>query len=654
MTGGATGSGSVAVPAVAHPPQARWTYLPGLDGIRALAVTGVLLYHADLAWMPGGFLGVDVFFVLSGFLISSLLLSELQASDRIRFGRFYQRRARRLLPALFAVLAVCALLAAFVATDAAAQLTRDIPPALAYVLNWSYIVGEQSYFEAMGRPAMLGHLWSLAVEEQFYIIWPTVMLLAWRLGRTRAVAAVAVAGSLAATAWMAHLATLAAMPVPNDASRLYFGTDTHAMGVLIGAALAMAMQPRDLPPTLRRGQRAVLDTVGLLALAGVIWAFASVSEYSPALYRGGFAVLGCITAVLVAAAAHPAGVLSQVLGIGALRWLGERSYGIYLWHWPVFVLTRPGVDIPFVGPGALVLRLGLVLAVAEASYRYLEMPVRRGALGRSWARLRASSTSGDWTPRLVGVLATAALLLPLAAVLGTADRTLATSAEGATTGSGPVPEGLPPEAALASDDPLATAVPEPLADSPPPGLADPQPPRRSQLRLAPASATPTEAATSPEPPNYRTVRAYGDSVILGAFPAIRQVYPRARVRAEVSQHIWVVMDWLAADQARNRGLVVIHTGNNGPVAERDARRMLGIVKRAQRVVVINQSMPRRWEAPNNKLWRRVAADYANVRLVDWHAASRSHPEYFARDQVHMNWEGARKYAKLIRAAATGP
>ncbi len=220
-----------------------WVHMPGLDGVRAVAVAAVVVFHMDESWLPGGFLGVDVFFTLSGFLITSLLLAELDASSKVDFKRFYIRRARRLLPALYLVLVATSIAAMTVAQDAAVRVREDVVAAFFYVTNWWYVLGETSYFEATGRPPMLQHLWSLAVEEQFYFVWPVLCWLLWKVGRTRGIRVGAIVGALASTVVMAWISIAQGMPDVADPSRVYFGSDTHAMTLLVGAALATFWRP---------------------------------------------------------------------------------------------------------------------------------------------------------------------------------------------------------------------------------------------------------------------------------------------------------------------------------------------------------------------------------------------------------------------------
>ncbi|HSD79080.1 MAG TPA: acyltransferase, partial [Solirubrobacteraceae bacterium] len=384
---------------------------PGLDGIRALAVAAVLLYHGGVAWAPGGFLGVDVFFVLSGYLITSLLLAERRANGRVDLRAFWLRRARRLLPAVVVVIAaVVAVTAAFLPGELAAT-RADALASLLYVQNWHLILGDQSYFAAFGRPSPLLHLWSLSIEEQFYLLWPLALgagLVV--LGRGRTAAAVAVA-AVASAVLMAALSDPA-----GDPSRAYFGTDTRATPLLVGALLAFAWPPvRDGVRT-GRGAGPLLDAVAVAALAVLALAVARRHDYDPATYRGGLVVVALASAALVAAVAHPATRAGRALGARPLRWGGRRSYGIYLWHWPVMVVTRPGLDVPWSATVLVPLQILVTVALAAASYRWVERPFHTGAAQR---RLAAWLDARRPRERLATAGATAAILvLGVAAVAG--------------------------------------------------------------------------------------------------------------------------------------------------------------------------------------------------------------------------------------------
>ena len=359
-------------------------YLPGLDGLRAVAVLAVIGYHLGVPWLPGGYLGVDIFFVLSGFLITGLLLDEIQRTGRIDLVDFWRRRARRLLPALLAVLVVVSAYAAFVAQPAQrAQLRSDGFATLFYYANWHFIFGEQSYFAQYGDPSPLRHTWSLAIEEQWYVLLPLVLtgLLLLGLFSRRRVAIGLGLGALASAAWAAYLFT------PElDPSRVYYGTDTRVEALLVGAVLACGTSRRVTGPHSRTYVSLGVTTVPLAAVvtpaavAVLVGAMFLLPDSSPWLYRGGFLVVALATAAVIHASSS-SGPTGRLLSWGPLRWIGLISYGLYLWHWPVIVILssqRTG----WTGWQLGAARLVVTFAVSALSYYLLEMPVRRGVLTR--------------------------------------------------------------------------------------------------------------------------------------------------------------------------------------------------------------------------------------------------------------------------------
>jgi peptidoglycan/LPS O-acetylase OafA/YrhL len=617
-------------------------YLPGLDGVRALAVIGVLLYHADLSWIPGGFLGVDVFFVLSGFLITSLILEEFDRSGRVDFRKFYLGRARRLLPALILVLVVVSLAAALVYQDAARQLASDVVASIFYVNNWWYIAADQSYFEFIGRPPLLKHLWSLAVEEQFYLVWPAIAFLAMRRFARKGVFAVAATLAILSTIWMLQLAVANGFPDFADPSRAYFGTDSHSMGLLIGAAMATFWRPGRMRRSLPTGASAIITAIGIAALLAVIWFFVFVGEFTPWLYRGGFLGLALIVATLIAAASHPGVGLGKAMGTQPWRYIGQRSYGLYLWHWPVFMATRPGLDLPLDGVPLLILRLGLTVGIAELSFRFVEMPIRRGVIQRYAARIKAASGARRRRLRLVAtamisatVVSVVAVALLLAATTRTAGETVVAADVAAAMG---IASGGPTEVSL--DEESAGPAVEPSAAS-----------SAGTGTLSPATAGATPPATPTR--NTGTVSAIGDSVMLGARSVLKDVIPGTRVDAAVSRYPGAFIGKLKRYVAGNRlaPIVVLHPGTNGVLPESMMREMLDILVDSPRVVVVNTNMPRTWREPNNNVMADVVPEYPNAVLADWRAASLDKPEYFASDGIHLTEKGAKAYANLIKQAA---
>jgi peptidoglycan/LPS O-acetylase OafA/YrhL len=384
-------------------PGPTFGYRPALDGLRAVAVGAVVAYHLGYGWARGGFLGVDTFFVLSGYLITSLLLIEFGRSGLIHLRAFWARRARRLLPALFLVLGVVSLWVAFAwPSDQLGTVRGDGLATLFYGANWRFVLTGQSYFALVSLPSPFRHAWSLAIEEQFYLVWPLVVLACLRLGRgrTRILAAVCALGSIAS------IVLMAALYDPLDPSRAYYGTDTRAHALLIGALLAIVLRrwtaptggvqdARTTPKSVRsRVGGAVLAGAGVVAAGICVVAYVSISDKSSMMYRGGFALFALAVAGVIASAVLPGpSPVRRLLALAPLVWVGRISYGVYLWHWPVqlaMTSQRVGVD----GVALDLLRVGTTLAIATLSFYAVEIPIRRGVFGRRLRRVLLPVAAG--------------------------------------------------------------------------------------------------------------------------------------------------------------------------------------------------------------------------------------------------------------------
>lgn len=375
-----------------EPVKRNQRYMPGLDGLRAIAVLSVIAFHLGFDWAPGGMLGVGVFFTLSGYLITDILLAQLNARGRIKLTAFWLARARRLLPALFVMLAIVVAWVTIFGPAQPLQFRENVISAIFYVNNWQQIFADASYFARFEAEGPLDHLWSLSVEEQFYIVWPFLLLLGVKLVHERPLpsgvrprlALLAIAGAIASSILMAVL-----YEPSFDPSRLYFGTDTRAGGLLFGAALAMVWPSRKLSRRIAPQARNTLDALGvfgLLVIAIMVW---RVGELSPFLYRGGFVILSLATVLALMPLTHPACRLGAVLGAPPLRWVGVRSYGIYLWQTPVIVLTTPQGTQHQDDLVRSLLQVAAIFAIAALSWRFIEEPIRHGAIGRFFARRRA-------------------------------------------------------------------------------------------------------------------------------------------------------------------------------------------------------------------------------------------------------------------------
>ncbi len=342
-------------------------HLPALDGLRGTALLGVLFFHANGA-LPGGYLGVDLFFVLSGFLITSLLLKEHEDTGRIALSTFWVRRARRLFPALLSLMPAVALYGAFFAKPTELRgLRADALATLGYVANWRAIFTQRSYWELFAAPSPLEHTWSLSIEEQFYVVWPLVIWLVLRRGTRRSVLFLSLALMAASVAAMLLLFN------PESTSRVYLGTDTRATGILAGAVLATFLSPSTV---ISQSTARKLDVLGLLAIVGLGAAWWKLRGSDRFLYHGGFWLTELGALVLIACAvANDKSIIARILSLKPLTLVGTISYGVYLWHWPVNVLlTQERVHA---GRYLHVVQFAVTFAIAIVSYRFLERPIRQ-------------------------------------------------------------------------------------------------------------------------------------------------------------------------------------------------------------------------------------------------------------------------------------
>ena len=641
-------------------------YIPAIDGLRALAVAAVLLYHSGLGWLPGGFLGVEVFFVISGYLITSLLIAGHRSTGHVSLGGFWRRRARRLLPAAFTLIVATLVYSVIFLPGEVVALRGNAVAGFFYVSNWYQIFHSQSYFESLGRPSLLQHLWSLGVEEQFYLVWPVLFSLVLARIKPRYAFTLVLAGAIASSALMAYK-----FDPGSDPSRIYYGTDTRAGGLLFGAALAFVWQVGNLPARASSLFRRTADVWGAVALIGLICFAAAIKETDTLLYRGGFAIVGVATALVIAAAVHPDAVfLRRVLGRQPLLWLGTRSYSVYLWHWPVFMLTRPGYDVSLDGVPLFALRLVITAVLAEASYRLVEMPVRRGAIGRLLQSLRQSmrqlrrpslQPSGFRPLMATGFAGVGVVFLgvtvaaagppapPSYMAVGEVhtvvwSRPATPSPKPATATPNDLTSALPRRLPVLTSSPTPTPVPA----SATPERAKPETaaatPRTEPPSLTPVASPPPPLASSPQ-----RVFALGDSVMLGAAPSLEAAIPNLEVDASVSRQVSAGIDILSA--RRNAGtlgdVVIIHLGTNGTFTSGQFDQMMGVLSGVQRVVFVNLKVPRDWESGDNSVIANGVSRYPNAVLVDWHNTGDAHPEFFYDDEIHLRPDGADSYAQLI-------
>ncbi len=570
-------------------------YRPGLDGLRALAVAAVFLYHARIDWLPGGFLGVDLFFVLSGYLITSLLLVEWEARNRIDLVRFWLRRARRLLPALVVVVLASLVLASIFARQYLSHTRSDVLSSLLYYANWHQIVANHSYFNLMGNPSLLQHTWSLGVEEQFYIVWPLLLVPGLVLVGRKRLRMLVIAGITASAALMWILYN------PNsDPSRVYYGTDTRAFLLLMGILVALVW------PWIMRLRRAVplLELLGIAALVGAVLLFRNMQDFNPTLYRGGDLAAAFCFAVLVAAVAHPKTGIGQALGVAPLRWIGERSYGIYLWHWPIILLvtgvnTRPSA-------GVVVGEAALVLLAASLSFRFVEEPIRRGRAQR-WL----SQYSRRFQLEVVGAAALA--LVAAFAVLYVTPSSL-----------NPVSTYVSPPKARGATHPSHTST---------------------QPRSNQSSQKHKQTKQTSLPPGR--ILALGDSVMLGCKSELKiALHHHVHVDATVDRQIEDTVNELQRLRRHHKltKIVVIQVGNNGPLWYPDLVRLRHALHGIPDIVVVNVRNSTSWQDESNHALVGWLRDWPQAHLADWYAHSTNK---MLQDGTHPWPYGCTIYARVI-------
>lgn len=595
-------------------------YMPGIDGLRALSVIAVIAYHLDLNWAPGGLIGVGIFFVLSGYLITDQIIQRWKQDRRLDLKDFWIRRARRLLPAMFVMLFLTAMWLLLFDRSRLAALQGDFISSTLYFNNWWLIFHDVSYFESFGPPSPIGHLWSLAIEEQFYFIWPLVIIVGLRLAPQRGKLIV----MCLTGAFLSALAMALIYQPGVDPSRVYYGTDTRAFALLIGAALALAWPSQNLTDKISRSSRYILDfsgAIGLITLILMIW---RTNEYGQFLYYGGLVLVSILSAIVIAVLAHPASRLAKIMSYKPLRWIGVRSYSIYIWHYPVIILTNPTVDTGGFDGFRVLFQLGVSLLLASLSWKYIEEPIRQGLLGRWCAKL---STRLQFKIRPLFIfIAVPLIILSISCSSNLDTKISADPNTGTNTNQGKNEHNV----TLVPPQDVPTPVPAPVPIDPP-KKPEPQP----QVEEA-----------------GKGVTAIGDSVILDAAPYLQELLPGIVIDGKVGRQMSQAQE--VVDKLRAKGKlgtrVIINLGTNGAFNSNQLRKLLISLEDVQQVVLVNTRVPKKWQNTVNTLLKKVALEFPNAMVVDWHSSSEGKDSYFYEDGVHLKREGAKSYAALVAKA----
>ena len=603
-------------------------YITGIDGLRAISVLAVLAYHLQLPASQGGLLGVTVFFVISGFLITRILVEEIERTDTVDLKNFWIRRIRRLLPAILTMLTALIFVTAVFNRVLFTKACSDLLSAVFCYNNWWQIFNQVSYFENAGSPSPLTHCWSLAVEAQFYLVYPLILLGLSRLRERKKV----FCGTTAALAVVSAVLMAVLFDPLQDPSRVYYGTDTRAFSLLIGALLAILVtyekERLALKPVVR-------DLIGSAALAGLIVMIVVVNGYSSFLYRGGQVLASLLSAAVIYGVLEPESLLGKVLSIYPLKWIGDRSYGIYLWHYPIVLLFSGGKKASW---WIVLIELVLTFVLSALSYHFIETPVRHGVIGKSIAFVTSRPRTRRERHRAVLLLkkmlrisgvtagiAAAALLcilfVPRENALSNIDE-LEKQAEAA----GKLAKEKAEQAAAAA----GTESPEQETETETAKLTDEELQSRLQLLLI------------------------GDSISLGATEEFYAALPNSIVDADVSRYSTEsagIYEGYVNDQGWNGDGVIIALGSNGPMYDAlpTLREKMG--PDLPLFVVTARAPYTSWEGSNNEEMKTYVNSTPHTYLVDWYGASEGHPEYFAEDDTHLNTDGAKAFVECIRKTA---
>ena len=572
--------------------------LLGLEIVRSIAILTVLFYHLNLSgFFNAGFLGVDIFFNLSGFLITCLLLKEYEKSGRIQLGTFYLRRFKRLFPAAAAMILACLIFSPIFMPQAFLSLCKDIPAALLYYSNWWQIYSKQPYFETFDSPPLLQHLWSLAVEEQFYILWPIALITLLKFMHVRKVGWVALLLAVCSTVWMACLDGMRINGV--DSSRAYLGSDAHSMGLFLGAALACFWNPwQERSPqliALVEKFRIPICSMAFMALFALVTTW---NEGLSFLFNGGFFLSGLITLVLIFSLTDLKTnswdlTLWGQLFVRCITWIGTRSYAIYLWHWPIFIAFKVQPDMTWV---TIFFSLAVTFILSECSYRIIEQPFKS---------------------------------IPLRSAISTTQFALVSTLTCVSMGISWIafkPLEIIEKTKLVQQFNAASIFAE------------------SSKKNVSFSATDSLSMTEKPVDSSQSTQKMilvGDSVLLGAKDYMLRNFSTVTVDAEVGRQAHQGLQVIKKIRSLQNDIdfAVIHLGTNGYIVESQYVSLLKELSDLQKVIVFNVYANRRWTQPNNEIIDRVTQFFPNVSLVNWNEMGQTNPQFFVKDGIHLTSDG---------------
>ena len=569
-------------------------HISSIDGLRAIAVTAVVMYHLGISWIPGGFLGVDLFFVISGYVITRLILDSINQSSALDLRAFYAARLRRIYPG-FLFMVICTIIFIGVwAPEAIKRFLSDLPYALTGTINWLLVARHQDYFETVGRPPLLQHTWSLAVELQFYLIWPIILLTVLKYFGKKNIARIALIIAMVSGITLFFVSLQLDQSNAQQISHIYFGTDTHSLGLFLGSALAVSWIPQNLSADIEKRAQDVIEGIGVVGLLGLISTFLFIDESNAGLYRIAFPLAGIFGCLVIISLVHPASRFAPIISTAPFRWIGQRSYGIYIWHWVIFQVTRPSVDLSGQTWALYLARVLLVLALADISLRWVEIPFRQG-LVQNWFRGMKYRSAKVQLRQKISVISSIIIVLAITSSISVQ--------------------------AINKSDEIANQI-------------------LQQSKLDQQSQDDLGSTTG--------LWVTGDSVILGIRSKLEAKEHISLINARVGRQAPELLAVMRVDQSSvPSSPVVFNLGNNNALSEDTVIEIFEIVKNQPQIIVVNSAVPRAWKDSNNAIISKVASRYSNVKVVDWDRISKGRPELFAPDGVHLSPAGSDVYVDLV-------
>lgn len=599
-------------------------YLPSIDSLRALAVLAVIIYHVDVNYLPGGFLGVDLFFVLSGYLISSLIIKEYRKTGSLNLYNFYIRRARRLLPAVYFMITVGLVVMVLFNEVLLRKSHLDAIFGYIYSSNWWYIFHKLDYFDSFGAQSPFKHLWSLAIEEQFYMIFPLLFLLVNRKKKSKDGTYklnknfLYVVLGLILVSLIAHILLFDI----NNISRIYFGTDTRAFSLLVGVVGAILYPMERLHAKVTPQQNMIYSVVSLVSIATLITVMIYTSEYNTLLYRGGFLLVAILGLIVIISSGKQHTLMSRLLSFKPIVFIGKISYSLYLWHFPVLVLTTPVSEIGNPNIIFVILRVILTFILATASYVFVETPIRKlgfkNYINVIFKKLKKRSRKSRKI--YAGVVGLVSILF-LMGIFGKSVPFISTAFVKEMEAN--------KETQFVNNGNNKDNNQEKSSDSNKDNKDNKEDKNNSDKK-------------------YSSVLVMGDSLTVDIGEKFQELYPGAVIDGKIGRQLYVAVEEAKSYSKYNNenSAIIFQLGTNGPFTESQIEELVKQFDKAD-IYFVNIKVPRAWEKTVNAALKETQEKHSNVKIIDWYSVANSTKDLFEPDRVHLNQEGIAEMVTLI-------